>query len=96
MEGASSSKKMSGKTYAQPPPKSYSPARWGYGYDARGRIMPVRVIKRKEKWRLVEPDGKIAKTPKGTARDGGGHTDQAKAKSQARAINRSLSKAGKI
>ncbi len=52
--------------------------------------MPVRVIKRKEKWRLIEPDGKIAKTPKGTARDGGGHTDVAKAKSQARAITRSL------
>ena len=52
--------------------------------------MPVRVIKRREKWRLVEPDGKIAKTPKGTARDGGGHTDVAKVKSQARAINRSL------
>lgn len=49
--------------------------------------MPVRVEKRGDKFRLVEPSGKIAKTDKGTPRDGGGHESKAKALAQARAIN---------
>jgi len=58
--------------------------------------MPVKVRKRGDKWRIVEPSGRLARTGQGTPRDGGGHTSPAKAESQARAINRSLAKAGKI
>lgn len=40
------------------------------------------------KWRLIEPDGKIAKNKSGTPLDGGGHTSKDKALSQVRAINK--------
>jgi hypothetical protein len=40
--------------------------------------------------------GKVAKNAGGTAADGGGHSSEAQAERQARAINRSLSRAGKI
>ena len=52
--------------------------------------MPVHVEKRKGRWRVVEPSGRIAKTSKGKARDGGGHASKAKATRQVRAINSSL------
>lgn len=53
--------------------------------------MPVKVVKRDEKFRVVEAStGRIAKTSKGNARDGGGHTTKTKAEAQARAINRNL------
>ena len=55
--------------------------------------MPVTVVKRGAKYRVVEADTKkIAATPNGKARDGGGHADQAKASRQARAINASLAR----
>jgi hypothetical protein len=50
--------------------------------------MPLKVQKRNGKYRLVEPSGKIAKTGKGTARDGGGHRTRKQARQQPRAINR--------
>lgn len=36
--------------------------------------MPVRCVKRGRKWRLVEPGGRIAKTNRGNAQDGKGHS----------------------
>ena len=54
--------------------------------------MPVHVEKRGNKYRIVEPGGKIAKTSKGSARDGGGHTSKAKASAQVRAINQNRRK----
>ena len=50
--------------------------------------MPVKVVKRKDKYRIVEPDGKIAKSKNGKALDGGGHSSRSKAIKQLRAINR--------
>lgn len=50
--------------------------------------MPVKATKRGNKYRVVEAkSGKIAKNKSGTAVDGGGHSSETKAKSQARAIN---------
>ncbi len=50
--------------------------------------MPVSVRRRSGKYRVVETaSGHIATTSGGKARDGGGHSSQAKAKRQARAIN---------
>lgn len=50
--------------------------------------MPVKVVKRGAKYRVVEASsGAIAKNKGGTAADGGGHASEAKAKAQARAIN---------
>jgi hypothetical protein len=48
--------------------------------------MPISVKKVKDKFRLVEPDGSIAKNKKGTAIDGGGHSSRSDASKQARAI----------
>jgi hypothetical protein len=59
--------------------------------------MPVAVRKRGRKFRIVESgSGKIAKNAAGTPADGGGHSSEGAAERQARAINRSLSRAGKI
>ena len=59
--------------------------------------MPVAVRKRGNKFRVVESgSGKVAKTAAGNAADGGGHATEAQAERQARAINSSLSRAGKI
>jgi len=52
--------------------------------------MPVSCKLRNGKYRIVEPSGKIAKTKKGNAVDGGGHATKAGCQSQARAINRNL------
>lgn len=50
--------------------------------------MPVKVVKRGEKFRVVEAaSGKIAKNSAGTAVDGGGSSSKARASAQARAIN---------
>jgi len=49
--------------------------------------MPVTCKLRKGKYRIVEPSGKIAKTDKGNAVDGGGHATMAKCQKQAAAIN---------
>lgn len=59
--------------------------------------MPVAVRKRGGKFRIVESgSGKVAKNAAGGSADGGGHSTQAAADRQARAINRSLSQRGKI
>lgn len=49
--------------------------------------MPVRVAKRKGLYRIVEHSGRIAKTGKGHAHDGGGHASKAMAERQMRAMN---------
>lgn len=50
--------------------------------------MPVKVVKRRGKYRVVESaTGRIAKTENGKARDGGGHASKDKAVRQVRAIN---------
>jgi hypothetical protein len=54
--------------------------------------MPVKVAKRGDKYRVVEAStGKVVQRG-GSAVDGGGHSSQAKASSQARAINASKEK----
>jgi len=58
--------------------------------------VPVKVVKRGKKYRLVEPSGKIARNKGGTAIDGGGHSSASGAKKQAAAVNISLKKRGKI
>lgn len=55
--------------------------------------MPVHVERRNGRYRLIEPNGDVAATPQGHARDGGGHASRDKAERQARAINSNLSKA---
>ena len=58
--------------------------------------MPVMVRKAQGRFRIVESgSGKLVKRG-GSAVDGGGHASKENAESQARAINASLSKAGKI
>jgi hypothetical protein len=52
--------------------------------------MPVKIRKRNGKYRIVEPNNRIAKTGTGKPRDGGGHKSRAKAERQMRAINASL------
>ncbi len=54
--------------------------------------MPVKVVKRGEKFRVVEPSGQIAKNNAGTAVDGGGFGSKEAAARQARAINANLGK----
>lgn len=49
--------------------------------------MPARAVKRKGKWRVVEPDGKLVRNEAGTPVDGGGHDSEALAKRQATAVN---------
>ena len=55
--------------------------------------MPVKVVRRYKKYRVVEAKtGRIARATtagdeEGKAIDGGGHSDQDRAKRQARAIN---------
>ena len=54
--------------------------------------MPVKVAKQGNKYRLIEPTGKIAKTSTGKSKDGGGHESKTKAEAQARAINTNIAK----
>ena len=49
--------------------------------------MPAHVEKRKGKWRVVDPNGKVVKNKAGTAVDGGGHETAGHAAAQAAAIN---------
>jgi hypothetical protein len=49
--------------------------------------MPVRVVKRAGKYRLVEPSGRIAKTHLGHAVDGGGGKNRSARDRQAGYIN---------
>lgn len=59
--------------------------------------MPVVVSKINGRWRVTEGDLKtIATNRAGTALDGGGHDSKEKAAAQARAVNASLKKEGKI
>jgi hypothetical protein len=52
--------------------------------------MPVSVKKLRGKYRIVEPNGDIATTPRGHPRDAGGHKTREEALKQMRAINASL------
>ncbi len=54
--------------------------------------MPVQVAKRGTRFRLVDPDGRIARNRKGTALDGGGRVSREAAARQARVINRNMRK----
>ena len=54
--------------------------------------MPVHVVKRGDKYRIVEKSGKIAINSAGTAIDGGGHNSKEAAQRQATAVNISLKK----
>ncbi len=58
--------------------------------------MPVTVKRQGKKFRVVETSGRIATNAAGTAADGGGHTTKAKADAQARTINSSLKRKGRI
>ena len=59
--------------------------------------MPVTVEERGGKQRIVEgKGGPIAKNSAGNPVDGGGHPNKVAAESQAKAINASLKKQGKI
>lgn len=50
--------------------------------------MPVKITKRKNKYRIIETEtGKIAKNKAGTALDGGGHKTSGQAQKQASAVN---------
>lgn len=52
--------------------------------------MPVRVAKRRGKFRIVEQGGRILKSVHGRPMDGGGHTAKSKAARQAGYINESM------
>lgn len=55
--------------------------------------MPVKVRKRRGRFRIVEADtGRIVTSSLGNASDGGGHRTRAKAERQARAINAAYSR----
>ena len=55
--------------------------------------MPVKTVKRGDKFRVIEASiGKIAKNAAGTALDGGGHSSNAGASRQARAVNANTKK----
>jgi hypothetical protein len=59
--------------------------------------MPVTVKKVGNRYRVVEADtGNIVKNKAGTAVDGSGHGTKAAAMQQAKAINASLGKRGRI
>lgn len=59
--------------------------------------MPAKAVKRGNKWRVVDADsGQVVHTASGTAADGGGHSSESDAQRQARAINASLQRRGKI
>ena len=59
--------------------------------------MPVTTAKINGRWRVVEADGStICKNNSGTSVDGKGHATEEAAQQQARAINASLQKEGKI
>lgn len=51
--------------------------------------MPAKVVKRGNRWRVVEENGQCVKNASGTCVDGNGHRTQSAANRQAAAINRS-------
>lgn len=57
--------------------------------------MPVHTEQKGGKWRVLDPDGSIAKNKAGTAVDGGGHTSKSDAVAQVQAININMKKASK-
>jgi len=58
--------------------------------------MPVHQEKIGEKYRVVDPDGSIAKNKAGTAVDGGGHDSKKDAISQVEAINLNMRRGSSI
>jgi len=51
--------------------------------------MPVKVVKRGDKFRVVEAsNGRLSRGSNGAVTDGGGHSSREKAQRQANAINR--------
>lgn len=58
--------------------------------------MPVTVKKIGGRYRIVDGGGTITKNRAGTSVDGGGKRSKSQAARQARAINASLSRAGRI
>lgn len=54
--------------------------------------MPLKIQKRGDKFRIVEPSGRIAKNNAGTAIDGGGKKSKASVQRQIQAINISKAK----
>ena len=60
-------------------------------------MMPVSVRRHGKRFRVVEAGtDRIAKNASGSPADGGGHETKAQADAQARAINASLKRKGKI
>lgn len=49
--------------------------------------MPAKVRKQGNKYRVVEPTGRLVRSGNGKPADGGGHRTKRKAQQQARAIN---------
>lgn len=49
--------------------------------------MPAKAVKKGDKFRVVEPTGKLVRNAAGTPIDGGGHKTKAKAAKQAAAVN---------
>lgn len=49
--------------------------------------MPAKVVKRGQKFRVVEPSGNLVRNESGTPVDGGGHNSRGAAQRQANAIN---------
>jgi len=58
--------------------------------------MPARVQKRGTKYRVVDPNGRLVRNRAGTPVDGGGQGRREKAARQARAINASMRRRGKL
>jgi hypothetical protein len=58
--------------------------------------MPVTCRHVNAKWRIVDGSGAIETTEQGNPRDGGGHDSEDACMAQARAINASLHKSGRI
>lgn len=52
--------------------------------------MPVKVLKLKGLYRLVEPTGRLARSVRGKAADGGGHVRREKAYAQMGHVNKAL------
>ena len=58
----------------------------------RNKPMPVSVVKRNGRFRLVDADGKVAKGVGGKPVDGNGHGTEEDAQSQAAAINEKVAR----
>jgi hypothetical protein len=58
--------------------------------------MPVKVVERGGKFRIVDPNGQLTRNDAGTPVDGSGHDNKRTAEKQAAAINAMLHRQGKI